>query len=222
MCCILILLCHCSKYSHVRYGEIEETNSVEITLTSGNKVEGTILYSEPHQLTILEKDRQQRVVGKSAIRSIRRRQPIKDEFGRGISEEEIAAVKTSKNTLIYGIGGGVLSFGSSFFLGSLTSHSMAEDGGTALAASTAVGGGLGTLLFVRAGIAKDRKDAIQFIRDERRTMEYKKEAQTDETQNEIQKLMNEEKGKQEALRKEREKLLRELEEKDKKKKKKKQ
>ena len=206
----LCVFAGCAKHALVTYEQVEKTNMVEVTLVSGEKVVGTIYKVDPHQLSLLRKDRKTRVIAKSSVRMIKRKPPIYDDFGKGISEEEIQSVQTSRNTLIYGIGGGALSFGTSFFVGSLVSHSMEENGGTVLAASTVVGGGLGTFLFIRAGKKMDHRDAIERIQEKRRFTEVKEEKDKEKTPDEIRKQLEREKERQEELRKQREKLLKEL------------
>jgi hypothetical protein len=213
----LFLCTGCAKRALVTYNQVEETNYVEVTLLSGEKVEGSATKMEPHQLTIRKKNRELRVIPKSSVRTIKRKPPIIDDFGKGISEEEIRSTQTSRHTVIYGIGGGALSVGASFFVGSLIANSSEKSGGTALAASTAAGGGLGTFLFVRAGKKKDRKEAIERIREERRSTEIKEDPNKEKTQDALKKQLEDEKRRQESLRQEREKLLRELEQKKKKK-----
>ena len=213
----LMISTACAKRIYdVSYDDVQKTNRVEVVLVSGRKVEGTIVNVEPHQLTLLMKDRKVGRIAKSSVRSIRRRPPVYDDFGRGISEEEIESVKTNRNAIIYGVGGGALSVGISFFAGS-TAGKNASNGGTILAASTIGGGGLGTYLFVRAGKGKDRKDAIETIRDKRRSEEVTEEEGEDQSLQELKNRLEEEKKKQEELREQREQLLRELETKKKKK-----
>ncbi len=209
-----------TRFYDVKYDEVERTNYVEVMLASGNKAVGTIFKLEPYQLTLLKEDRKLVQVNKSSIRSIRRKTPVYDYYGRGISEEEISSVQTNNNMVIYGIGGGALSFGASFFLGSLAAQDSAS-GGTVLPASTFAGGGLGTFLFIRAGKAKDRKVAIETIRNKRRSTEITTDKEDNAKPEDLKKRLEEEKKKQEELRKEREQLLRELEGEKKKKKKKK-
>ena len=215
---VAALLMHagCAKRSIVPYEQVENTNYIYIKLTSGESIQGTAFRNEPHQISVLVKNGDERVVPKSTIRTIHRKPPIYDDFGKGISEEEIKAVKTSKNTVIYGIGGGALSLGVSFFIGSAIQGS-----GTQLALTMAAGGSIGTILFINAGRAKDRRDAIESIRQRRRSIELKKEEENIQTPSAIQKQLEMEKKKQEELRKQREKLLRDLG-KEKKKKEKKQ
>jgi len=136
----LFLVGGCAKYSVITYDQLERTNRVEVKLVSGKRELGTITKTEPHQITLLKKDRALKMIAKSSIRTIKRKTPVYDDFGRGISEEEIESVKTNKNTLIYGIGGGTLSFGVSFFVGSLFAGQENENGGAIIAGST-IGGG---------------------------------------------------------------------------------
>ena len=213
---VLIIATACAKRAYdVSYDEVQKTNRVEVILVSGRKVQGTIVNVEPHQLTLLMKDRKVGRIAKSSVRSIRRRPPVYDDFGRGISEEEIESVQTNRNAVIYGVGGGALSVGISFFAGS-TAGKNASNGGTILAASTIGGGGLGTYLFVRAGKGKDRKDAIETIREKRRSEALTEDKGGDSSLQELRDRLEAEKKKQEDLRKQREELLRELQTKKKK------
>ena len=206
---VLVIFSGCASMMLVPYEDVEKDNWVVVTLNSGRKVEGNVIKSEPHQLSLRNKKRQIVTIGKPTIESIQRKPPIMDDFRKPISEEEIESEKTKRNMLIYGIGGSALSLGASFFAGSMASQSM-EDGGTILAGTTLVGGSVGTTLFILAGKSKDRKEAIARIQEHRRSVQIKKdeEVQSSDT---LQKKMEEEKKKQEKLREEREQLLRELE-----------
>jgi uncharacterized membrane protein YgdD (TMEM256/DUF423 family) len=205
----ILVFSGCAQRIPVLYDKVEQTNYVEVTLLSGKKIEGTVLKLQPHQLTLQQKKYGPRAISKSSIRSIRRKSPVYDDFGNGISEEEIRSVQTTKNTLIYGIGGGMLSLGASFFIGSLAAQD-STNSATVLTATTAAGGGLGTYLFVRAGKAKDRKDAIETIREKRRSVELKEDEEIRKTPDGLSDLIEKEKKKQEELRIQREKILREL------------
>jgi hypothetical protein len=202
---VLLVVVGCAKRSLVPYEEVDKTNYVIVKLTTGESIRGTTFLNEPHQIGVLLKNGDERIIPKSSIRTIHRKPPIYDDFGRGISEEEIKAVKTKKHSTIYGLGGGALSLGVSFFIGSAIQGS-----GTTLAATSALGGGLGTLLFIQAGRSKDRADAIKSILERRRSVELKKEEKGTQTKNELQKQLEVEKKKQEELRKQREKLLQDL------------
>lgn len=212
----LIVLIGCAQNFHdVMYEEVERSNRVEVTLVSGRKAVGTIYKTEPHQITLVMKDRKLRAIPKSSIRTIMRKTPVYDDFGRGISEEEIASVKTNKNAVVYGIGGGALSCGVGFLLSS-TAFKDDENSGTIIPAATAGIGGVGTYFFVRAGKAKDRKEAIMMIQEKRRMEKVETQGKLNQSPEEVKQKLLDEKKRQEGLRKEREKLLRELNKKKKK------
>lgn len=202
----------CGNRSTVNYNSVEDTNYVYLKLLSGKSLQGTVVKSEPHQLTLKTKEGLTKNVMKSNIKSIKRKPPVTDDYGKGISEDEIASQKGNQNTLVYGIGGGIMSFGASFFAGSMIGNST-EDGSSIMAATTAAGGGLGTLLFVNAGKAKDREKAIEAIQEERRMVSIKKDKEVDSGEA-VEKELTEEKEKQEQLRQEREKLLKKLQDQD--------
>jgi hypothetical protein len=214
-CCVfvvaLFIFSGCAQRNPVTYRDVETTNYVQISLTSGKMIEGTVLNVEPHQLTIFKKDRTKQTVLQTSIREIKRKLPVYDDFGKGISEEEIRSVQQNRNATVYGIGGGALCLGASFFISSLVGHNM-EEGGTIVAVSTIVGGGIGTILFVNGGKAKDREEAIDKIVEKRRVTEYqKKQVKQKKTgSDEIDKLIEKEKEEQEKLREEREDLLKRL------------
>jgi hypothetical protein len=192
----------------VEYRDVEKSNHVQIALNSGSTLTGTVLKTEPHQIILLIKDQQPIPVQKSAIRSIKRIPMVLDDFGNGISEEEIQKNKTHRNAKIYGIGGGVLSFGISFFIGSMIGNA-SDNGGTVMAASTAAGTLLGTALFINAGKNKDQKTAIEKIRENRQTAEILP-GEPKKTPLDMKQILEDEKKKQEELRKEREELLKQL------------
>jgi len=208
---VLFIFAGCAQRVLVKYNQVERTNRVKITLTSGRKIEGTVVKVDPSQLTLIKRNRQLRTIPRSSVRYIKRKPPVYDDFGRGISEEEIQSIKTNKNTLIYGIGGGALSFGASFFVGSLIVGESKENGGAILGTTTLLGGGLGTGLFIRAGSIRDRQKAIEKIREKRRSIKLKQEGVQKKSPDEMKKLLEQEKRKQEQLRKQREELLRKLE-----------
>jgi hypothetical protein len=204
---VLIFVSGCAKRLAVEYGDVEKTNSVDIRLVSGKKVSGIVEQVEPHQLTVLQKNETMRVIAKPTIDEIKRTPPIVDDFGNGISEREIQLVKKNSNALVYGIGGGLLSFGTSFFVGSLAGKNSLP----VWVSATAGGGLLGTVLFTSAGRARDRRIAIETIQEARRAVQIKPENTGQKSDEVIKKMLEEEKEKQRVLREEREKLLKELE-----------
>jgi hypothetical protein len=204
---VLVFCSSCSHYTAVDYREVEKTNTVALKQDTGSSIKGTVFKVEPHQIVLLDRNRQTVAVPKSTIVSIRRKKPVLDDFGKGISEDEIGQRKTGKNTTLYGIGGGMLSFGISFFVGSMIGNS-ANQGASVMASTSACGTVLGTAWFLHAGKNKDRKTAIQLIKTERKSAEI---TPPDQTQSEnVRRMLEDERKKQEDLRKEREELLRQL------------
>jgi len=202
----IMLIGGCSRQVVVPYQRVEKNNWVTVKLYSGDRVEGNVLKAEPHIITVRNKAGRNVAIETSRIQEIKRIPPHYDDFGHAISEEEISKEKTGKNATIYGIGGGVLSFGASFFIGSMVAKD-SENGGAVLAAVTATGGILGTTLFVQAGKKQDRKEAVQRIRENRKSTQIPRKEQLQPTRD----LRDTEKKKLEELRRQREKLLRELE-----------
>jgi hypothetical protein len=204
-----MLLQGCSHFSAIRYDQAEKTNTVRARLRTGKTVEGSVMKTDPYHLTILRKDRQVLSIQRDDILVIRRKPPVVDDFGKGISEEEIALASKKKNTVIYGIGGGALSFGFSFFAGSMLGRS-SESGGALLAGTALTGTAAGTVLFIRAGKSLDRKEAIASIKGERRNLEAKPD-EPKKNPEDIRRLVEAERKKREDARLQREELLQELE-----------
>ncbi|MCK5145479.1 hypothetical protein KAR48_01920 [bacterium] len=207
----LIFIAGCAKYQIVPYAEVEESNYIKVKLQNGYWVEGDVIRTEPHQLTVENADSKTANLPKAEITTIQRKPPVKDDFGNGISEKEIARHKSNNNAMIYGIGGGALSAGASFFIGSLISKDMDTNGGAVLGGVTTLGCGMGSYFFLRAGKLKDRHNAIEEIKNQRVSAEYKRRklGDPDDVSNK-RKALEDEKKRQQELRKEREKLLKEL------------
>ena len=210
---VILVLCGlgfggCSKQVMVNYPQVEKNNWVTVTLISGQKITGNVMSAEPYMLMIQDKTGRQRSVEPSQVNKISRIPSYYDDFGNAISENEISDVKTNRNAAIFGFGGGLLSIGTSFFVGSLIAQNM-DDGGSVLLGTTAAGGILGTLFFIKAGKQQDRKEAALKIRNQRKSTQIDRSQK--QSLDQIRKEVDDEKKKQEDLRKQREKLLRELE-----------
>jgi hypothetical protein len=209
---ILVLCClgfgGCSKQVLVNYPDVEKNNWVTVTLFSGEIITGNVTNAQPYILTIQDKRGRQRSVEASQVNKIKRIPSYYDDFGNAISENDIAKVRTNRNTTIFGFGGGLLSFSTSFFIGSLIAQNT-KDGGPALLATTAAGGILGTVFFIQAGRRQDRKEAALKIRNQRKSTQIDRSQK--QSLDEIRKEVDDEKKKQEELRRQRERLLKELE-----------
>jgi hypothetical protein len=205
---VVFSLAGCAKRIIVSYPQVEQYNDVEVTLITGQKVEGVVKSISPHQIEILTTDKETRTFPQSTIRTILRKPPVYDDFGKCISEDEIRSTMNHDNTWIYCVGGGILSLGGSFFIGSMVSKTK-ENSGSLMGGITLGGGALGTYLFTKAGKSKDRDEAIERIREKRRLI-HQIPSKKDKKSESIRQTIDQEKLEQEELRKEREKLLQQL------------
>ncbi|MFQ5824031.1 MAG: hypothetical protein ACE5JB_08255 [bacterium] len=98
-----------------------------------------------------------------------KRVPVYDEARRPITEHEIQQHQSNKNFVLYTLGGGAVSFGVSFFLGTLIERSVNDSNDDlALWSTTGAGTLIGTILFAKHGKNRDRNQAIEIIKEERR------------------------------------------------------
>ncbi|MFQ5864434.1 MAG: hypothetical protein ACE5IW_04300 [bacterium] len=101
--------------------------------------------------------------------------PVYDEARKPITEQEIQKYQTNKNFTLYTVGGGALSFGASFFLGTLIKRGLdGSTGDAALWATTGTGTLIGTILFAGHGKNRDRNQAIEAIKEKRKKDAAKK------------------------------------------------
>ncbi|MCD6115447.1 hypothetical protein J7K93_00390 [bacterium] len=203
----LMIMSGCAHWNEVMYNDLKQDNTARITLVSGETMNGTVKKIEPHQIVIL-KDGRLHNISKSSIQSVKILPPVYDDLGNCISEYDIRKVKKNKNALIYGLGGGALSSGTSLFISSMLAGENATK--STVFGETAAGTAVGTFLFVKAGMAKDRKEAIEKIKQERQARVLKKRKVKKNDQTNMRDLINKEKAKQQTLQKEREELLKKL------------
>jgi hypothetical protein len=136
--------------------------------------------------------------------------PVYDEANNPITEREIRYYQNNNNFVLYTLGGGALSFGASFFIGTLVDRAMDNSDNVALWATTGAGTLIGTLVFANQGKKRDRNQAIEYIKDKRKrkaaeklTQERARQQKIEEEISALEKL----KQQQEAERK---KLLEEV------------
>jgi len=147
------------------------------------------------------------------------RLPLLDAQGDKIDKEEVEAVRGNTNLLVFTVGGTALSFGLSFFTGSLVDRKSKAESNSALWAVTGVGTVLGAFVFARKGQALDHNQAVASIQDDRSIMLYKKLEASKEQRNKIE-LESEKLKKDRHLQEEqRKKMLDQLKAKNKNKKK---
>lgn len=133
-----------------------------------------------------------------------------DDRGQPITNQEVAAKKSNKNLWLYTLGGGALSFGASFFVGSMVERNAETENRTALWAITGAGTVLGTVLFAHTGRVRDFNQAVEMVKDERQgalARDIETEKQKQERILAERKKLEDERKKQEA---EREELLKKI------------
>lgn len=100
---------------------------------------------------------------------------VYDEARNPITEPEIQQHQTNNNFILYTFGGGALSFGASFFLGTIIERSINDsENNVALWATTGAGTLIGTLVFAKQGKIRDRNQAIEIIKEKRKIKAVKK------------------------------------------------
>lgn len=217
----LILFAGCARFIPISYQQAQPQAFVKIKTVSGKTVTG-IVRANRADFVILQVDKRRNdslvKINQNEISSIwGEKETEQDALGKIISPWEIQSRTGSKNKILYSVGGMGLSFGISFFIGSLIYRAIddVEQGKTALWSTTGIGTAIGTFLFARSGAKKDREMALEKIRQERYELAQKK---AEEERLKRKKIMEE----IERLKKERQKQdeeLRKLKEQAKKKKK---
>ncbi len=138
------------------------------------------------------------------------RMAMVDDRGQAITKPEVAAKKSNKNFWLYTLGGGALSFGASFFVGSMVERNAESKSRTALWAITGAGTVLGTVLFAKTGGVRDFNQALETVKDERQgvlTKDIETEKQKQDRIAGERKKLEDERKKQES---EREALLKKI------------
>lgn len=165
----LLITIGCAKRMLINYDEIQPNALVKIHTYSGQTCNGVIQEKKIDHLLLKmsQHDNQPIRIKREEIASITGSEFVYDGMGEIISEWEIQKNQKSKNFLLYTIGGAGLSFGASFFIGSLIHRNIddAENGSKILWGTTALGTTVGTYLFARTGKKRDRYLAIEQIRE---------------------------------------------------------
>ena len=138
-----------------------------------------------------------------------------DEKGQPIKQSEVDKVKTNNNAFLHALGGGALSFGASFFAGSMINRGISDDDGsqTPLWVITGLGTAVGTALFAQTGRVHDHNQAVETVKEMRQfqikkkiTNEKSKQTVATSKRKEFEKArQRQEREKEELLRRIREK-----------------
>jgi len=170
---ILLIAAGCAKRIAISYEQAKPEALVEIKTKSKKTGEGIIRAKKPSFLAMQFNKNSNKLtkIKRNNIYSITgQKKYAYDSQGKILSEWEIDKNKTNKNVYLYSLGGAGLSFGVSFFLGTLINRGMSDDvdkAETAMWATTAIGTTVGTLLFAKKGAKRDRTIAINQIREQR-------------------------------------------------------
>lgn len=168
---LLLITMGCAKRVILSYDQAPPMAMVKIGTVSGQTFNGTIEEKNSESLFLRTKKNTRSLtrVNRDEIVWISGGEVVYDGAGKIIPESEIQEYKQNKNFLIYTLGGAGLSFGTSFFLGSLIHRGMDDDanGRKVMWATTAVGTTVGTFLFAKSGKRRDRTVAIESIREQR-------------------------------------------------------
>lgn len=145
-----------------------------------------------------------------------KRVPIYDESGKPISEREIQRHQGSSNFWLYTLGGGALSFGTGFFIGTLVERGSSDSNNdTALWATTTAGTVIGGALFAWQGKKRDRSHAIEVVKEQRKKSTQKELATEKARQDKIESEIRALKALKEKQEAEKRRLLEEIKKKKK-------
>lgn len=189
---LVITALGCAKRTLVPFEELPVPSEVELQLQDGRQVQAIALEKSSDKLTVQKQfDTRTLQINRQAIRSLSVLPSEYDESGKLITRTEIAREKSNKNTLIYSIGGGVLSFGVSLFISSIVYRGTGED--FQVANPISIGGGVvGTALLFWQGKKRDRVLALERIKDQRKLAAEqelkKKRAERDQLRRQLEQL----------------------------------
>ncbi|HEB88662.1 MAG TPA: hypothetical protein ENI85_03745 [Deltaproteobacteria bacterium] len=187
----VLLTWGCAKRAVVGFDALQTPAEVELDLRNGKHLKGIAAHKAQDALWVVPSAGDTLPIARAALEKIQVYPPVYDEAGQLITRAEIQREKNSRNTLLYTIGGGALSFGASLFLSSVVYRS-GDDSDFKVVNPISIGGGLvGTGVFHYLGRKRDRLMAIERIKDRRKE--------------EAEKLLEEK-------RKEKERLLKQIEE----------
>lgn len=150
--------------------DVRPDQVVVITREDGQRVSGVVTRASETAIALRPQNAPESlaIIQKSDIRRLTGPQPIFDDHGHPITEQEIKRATRRDNLTTHTILGGLVSLGASVFTSVLLTNELDLNPTTVYAtAGTIVGTTAGTLLFARAGARKDREAAIERIVSER-------------------------------------------------------
>ncbi len=159
----------CTHWSAVTPEEVKAKETVQVILRSGISVQGEALVNNGSYLLVRDQSGRAYRLSKEDIVALKRKAAVYDAGGSPISEREIAARKGHRQLFLHALGGTALSFGLSFYAGSMLQRGLQEDqtDNTVRIATTVIGTTVGGIYFAFKGDKRDRQLAIQEIQQER-------------------------------------------------------
>ncbi len=196
-----ILAAGCSGSRIIRQDDLKKEQSVKLFLKSGHIEEGIVLdRSEESVVFVSKKDHQPRTIQFEDIRWVENPAQEYDYQGFPISSAEVKKYQKRRNTWAYAIGGGIiggaagLAVGLPVWLANETPPPMFAAG---------LGFVTGSIIYAGRGNKKDRMEALTQVRVLR------------QRENELEAQRSTEAAQVKALQEEKERLLRQLKEKQK-------
>jgi len=161
----------CAKRVVLNFDDVHTNEVIKVKMVSGKSQDGLVKAKNKSAMMLqpVQDDPGLIKIERDQIDYITANPPVFDDKHEVISEWEIHDRIDHDNRLLYTIGGAGLSFGASFFLGSLMHRNLSDSDNRdeILWGITGAGTILGTWLFRHAGVNKDREIAIDQIREER-------------------------------------------------------
>ncbi len=219
----VLMFSGCAKRIPLTYDQTKVNSIIDIKTISGKTQKGLLKAKKPSFMVLQLNSKDERSllkVNRDDIAGIQgKKNYIEDADRRVISEWDIQERKTNNNLMLYTFGGGGLSFGASFFIGTLLRRGIEDEedikkGENVMWGTTIVGTAVGTYLFSRAGAKRDRFSAIEKVREERSELARQQIEQERLKRKQVQEELEKLKAEQEKQKEE----IRELQEKAKKKK----
>lgn len=138
--------------------------TIRITTHDGEQVSGIVTHANADAVLLRDAAGKERGFLTRSIRSAVGPRPVLDDHGLIVSEAEIDSVKTSTHLTTYAFVGGFMSGGVSYLFSRMINNEILHNHRDApLYIATVTGVSIGTILFARAGHAKDREKAIDNV-----------------------------------------------------------
>ena len=193
---LIIMATGCSNRILLEQSALQKDQTVVISLSTGNSVSGTIASMNDKSIVVVDERQKAWRVQREYIKSIHGPEPVFDRNNRLISEKEIELVERNKNRWRFTVSGAIISLGTCFFASNMLSRTTDEEGREPIIyGGTAAGTALGTWFFYRLGAKKDRRQAIDLIRQERADRELaeeilKEQEKREQVEKQIESLKN--------------------------------